>query len=103
MPRAGVLIIRNSAWGGYQDEDNLIAMNNVPVKTFDDMRHAAKGWKSGENVELTILRKGEKITMPVTLGGQSKEIKEKDVIVTITKRKNITDSQRAILAGILGQ
>jgi PDZ domain-containing secreted protein len=48
------LIIRNSASGGYQDEDNLIAMNGIPVKTFDDMRRAAKGWKPGDKVELTI-------------------------------------------------
>jgi RNA polymerase sigma factor (sigma-70 family) len=103
------LIIHRSQKYGYQDEDNLIAMNGVPVKTFDDMRKAAKGlpsnevkgWKPGNKVELTILRKGEKVTTSV-LGGTSEELRtERDVTVTITKRKDITDSQQAILLGIL--
>jgi len=96
------LVIRRSASGGYQDEDILVAMNGVHVKTFDDMRKAARGWRPDDEVELTILRKSKKMTMPVTLGGTSGEpMRERDVSVTMTKGKSITDSQRAILSGVL--
>jgi hypothetical protein len=96
------LLIRRSASGGYQDEDILVAMNGIPVKTVNDMRKAAKGWKPDDKVELTILRKDEKIALPVTLGGASGgPIRERDVLVTIAKRKGMTDSQRSILSGVL--
>ncbi|MBI1930366.1 PDZ domain-containing protein [Candidatus Poribacteria bacterium] len=105
------LIIRDSADRGYQDEDNLIAMNGVPVKTFEDMRRAAKDWKVEDPVELTLLRKGEKVTVTVTLGGTPEKYKthekhrttQREVSVTITQRMDITDSQQAILSGILGR
>jgi hypothetical protein len=46
--------------------------------------------------------KGEKTAMPVTVGGASEKPKtERDVSVTITRGENITDSQQAILLGIL--
>lgn len=95
------LVIRRSASGGYRDEDILVAMNGVSVKTFDDMRRAARGWKSDDEVELTILRKGKRIKIPVILGGTATSVGERDVSVTITKRKNTTESQRAILSGVL--
>ena len=39
------LIIHKSPKVGYQDEDNLIRINGTPVKTFNDIRDAAKDWK----------------------------------------------------------
>jgi len=95
------LVIRRSASEGYKDEDILVAMNGVTVKTFDEMRRAARGWKPDDEVELTILRKSKRITMPVILGGTATSVSERDVSVTITKGKGMTDLQGAILSGIL--
>ena len=99
---AGDLIIHKSPT--YQDGDNLVAINGTPVNTFNDIGKAAKGWKSGDVVELTLERKGEEIIVPVTLGGRSeKPPLETDFIdVTVTKRADSTDSQRAIWSGMLG-
>ena len=98
------LLIHRSPKIGYQDEDNLIGINGTPVKTFNDIRDAAKDWKGGDIIKLTLERKGEEITLPVTLGGPSEKppMEAKDIEVTITKRADSTDLQRSILAGILG-
>ncbi len=56
----------------YQDEDVLVAVNGVSVKTFDDWERLPENWKPGDEVELTILRMDKKITMPVTLIESSK-------------------------------
>ena len=98
------LIIHRSPKVGYQDEDNLIGINGTPVKTFNDIRDAAKEWKGGDIIKLTLERNGEEITLPVTLGGPSEKppMEAKDVDVTITKRADSTDFQRSVLAGILG-
>ena len=102
-PPGGGLFIDNSTQ--YQNDDQLIAINGTPVGTFDDIRKVARDWKSGDVVELTLEREGEEVTRPVTLGGDTskKPPLEADTIdVTITKRADSTDAQRAILAGILG-
>ena len=89
----------------YQDDDNLIRMNGTPVKFFDDIRKAAKDWKPGEVVELTLEREGKEIILPITLGGDaSKEppLEAGPIDVTITKRTDSTDFQRSIWSGVLG-
>ncbi len=98
------LIIHRSQSEGYQDEDNLIGINGILVKTFNDIRKVAKDWKIGDKVELTLERKGEKITLPIKLGGTSDKppMVFSGVNVTITKKENSTNAQRAILAAILG-
>ena len=98
----GDLIIHKSPT--YQDGDNLVAINGAPVDTFNDIGKAAKGWKSGDVIELTLERDGKEITFPVTLGGTSGQLPlEADIVaVTIMKRKDSTDAQRAIFSGILG-
>ena len=102
-PTGGGMFIHESEQ--YQDDDNLIGMNGTPVKFFDDIRKAAKDWKPGDLVELTLEREGREIILPVTLGGDaSKEppLEAGPIDVTITKRVGRTGLQRAILAGILG-
>lgn len=98
------LIIHRSPKGGYQDEDNLIGINDTPVKTFNDIRDAAKDWKGGDVIKLTLERNGEEITLPVTLGGPSEKppMEAENVDVTITKRADRTELQRAIWSGMLG-
>ena len=105
LTQTGVdLIIHRSQSGGYQNEDNLIGINSIPVKTFNDIRKVAKEWNIGDIVELTLERKGEKITLPIKLGGTSDKppMVFSGVNVTITKREDSTNAQRAILAAILG-
>lgn len=103
-PPGGGMFIDNSLQ--YQNGDQLIGINGTPVKTFDDIRKVAVDWESGDVVELTLRREGKEIVLPVTLGGDvSKNLQlEVDTVdVTITKRVDATESQRAVLAGILGE
>ena len=99
---AGDLIIDKSPM--YQDGDILVAINGTPVNAFNDVAKLAKNWKSGDIVELTLERNGEEIILPVTLGGTSEKTPLEAGIfdVNITRRTDSTDSQRTILAGILG-
>ena len=120
LPRLSYILrmLRMSAIGGppgggmfidsspqYQDNDQLVGIDGTLVKTFDDIRKAAKDWKSGDVVELTLEREGKEIILPVTLGGdasKSPPLEVDTIDVTITKRADSTDSQHAVLAGILG-
>ena len=98
----GALVIHKSP--EYSDEDILVAINGTPVNAFNDVAKLAKNWKSGDVVELTLERNGEEIILPVTLGGTSEKPPLETGIfdVNITRRTDSTDSQRTILAGILG-
>ena len=98
------LIIHRSPKVGYQDEDNLIAINGKSVKTFNDLRRLAKDWNAGDLVALTLQRNGEEIIMSITLGGTTEELpmEIENVNVILTKRADSTDSQRAIWTDILG-
>ena len=98
------LIIHRSPKAGYQDEDNLIRINGTPVKTFNDIRNAAKNWSGGDLIKLTLERDGEEITLPVTLGGPPDKVpmEAAGIDVNITKRADNTKLQRAIWSGMLG-
>ena len=103
-PKGGGMFIHQSPQ--YQDDDELIGINGIPVKTFDDIRKVAKDWKSGDVVKLTLKREGKEIILPVTLGGDPSEkppLETGPIDVTLTKRTDRTDSQRAIWSGILGK
>ena len=97
------MIIHRSPKVGYQDEDNLIAINDKSVKTFNDLRRLAKDWNAGDVVALTLQRKDEEIIMSITSGGTTEKppMEIENVNVTLTKRADSTDSQRAIWADIL--
>ena len=89
----------------YQDDDNLIGINGTPVKFFDDIRKVAKDWKPGDMVELTVERESENVTIPITLGGDPSEsppLEPGPIDVTITKKVDSTEPQRAIWSGMLG-
>ena len=99
---AGMFIHRSPQ---YQDDDELIGINGVPVKTFKDIREVAKDWRSGDVVALTLKRKGEGIILPVTLGGDASKrlpLEAGNIDVTIRKREDGTELERSILFGILG-
>lgn len=103
-PPGGGMFIHQSR--KFQHDDRLIGISGTSVKTRDDIRRAAKDWRSGDVVELTLEREGEEIVLPVTLEGDaSKEPPlESDVIdVTITKRTDSTESQRSIWSEILDE
>ena len=89
----------------YQDDDELIGINGVPVKTFKDIREVAKDWRSGDVVALTLKRKGEEIILPVTLRGDASKrppLEAGNIDVTIRKREDSTELERSVLSGILG-
>ena len=48
--------------------DIVTAVDGKTVKTMQDLSAAVKAQKPGDEVELTVLRKGEEITVAVTLG-----------------------------------
>ena len=103
-PPGGGMFIDSSPQ--YQDNDQLIGINGTPVSTFDDIRKAAKDWKSGDIVELTLEREGKEIILPVILGGDaSKEppLEADTIDVAIMKRAEQSDLQHAIWSGILGK
>ena len=103
-PTRGGMFIHGSPQ--YQDDDKLIGINGTPVKTFDDIRKAAKDWKPGDVVKLTLEREGEEIILPVTLGGDASKkppLEAGPIDVTITKSADNTESQRTIWSGILGK
>ena len=99
-PGGGMFIHRSRQ---FQDDDSLIGVSGTPVKTFDDIRKAARDWKFGDVVELTLEREGKEVILPVTLGGRFKEPPlASDIIdVAITRRRDRTDFQRSIWSGIL--
>ena len=102
-PPGGGMFIDNSLQ--YQNDDQLIGINGTPVKTFDDIRKVAVDWQSGDVVELTLVREGEEIILPVTLGGDASKkppLEANTIDVTLTKSADDTKSQRAIWSGILG-
>ena len=99
-PGGGMFIHRSRQ---FQDDDSLIGVSGIAVKTFGDIRKVARDWKFGDVVELTLEREGKEVILPVTLGGRFKEPPlESDIIdVTITRRRDRTDFQRSIWSGIL--
>ena len=101
-PTGGGMFIHHSPQ--YQDDDALIGINGTPVKFFDDIRKIAKDWKSGDVVELTLKREGKEIILPIALAGDTAKrppLETGIIDVTITKRTDNTDLQRAIWSGIL--
>ena len=97
------LIIRRSQEAGFRDEDKLIAVNGVPVKTFLDLQKMALSWKLGQDLELTVLRNTRKINVPITIGGRPTHHPptERNVRISIIHKKNPTDLERDILSGVL--
>ena len=101
-PTGGGMFIHRSPQ--YRDDDELIGINGTPVKFFEDIRKIAKDWKSGDVVELTLKREGKEIVLPVTLAGAASErppLEMGIIDITITKRADRTDLQRAIWSGIV--
>ena len=102
-PTGGGMFIHHSPQ--YQDDDELIGINDTPVKFFDDIRKVAKDWKSGETVALTLKRAGKEIILPITLSGDASKrppLEPGPIDVTITKSIDSTDVKNAIWSGILG-
>ena len=103
-PTGGGMFIHHSPQ--YQDDDELIAINDTPVKFFDDIRKVAKDWKSGEGVALTLKREGKEIILPITLSGDASKkppLELGPIDVTITKKADSTDLQRTIWSRMLGK
>ena len=103
-PTGGGMFIHRSPQ--YQDDDNLIGINGTPVKFFDDIRKVAKDWQPGDVVELTVEREGENVTLPITLAGDPSEsppLEPGPIDITITKKADSTELQRAIWSRMLGK
>jgi len=48
--------------------DRIIGVDNAPVKTADDLLSVIESKRPGDVVQLLIIREGQKMTVPVTLG-----------------------------------
>lgn len=51
--------------------DVIVAINGQPVTTAVEFHSVLEGKKPGEVVQLTVLREGKTVTIPVTLGGST--------------------------------
>ena len=76
-PYSGVLvndIVPNGpAQGVLQPEDVILSVNGQPTPRVRDLQNAIQYRKPGERVTLEILRKGERLTVEVTLGERPSE------------------------------
>ena len=70
-------------------EDVLVAMNGISVRSFDDMRKAARDWKSDDEVELTILRKDEEITIFKSTGMAIQDVATAKKVYELARDKGI--------------
>jgi S1-C subfamily serine protease len=59
-----------AAKGGLQQGDRIIAIDNQPIRSPDDLSAAVNDRKPGETVTLTVERGGSRRTLNVTLGTQ---------------------------------
>jgi len=97
-------LIRGSQAADLQDGDRLIAMAGIPVKTYDDVADAAKGWEPGDTVKLTLVRGKKEMTVDVSLSGKGDTVAmERDVEVSISRKKDMSDLEASILAAIIGE
>jgi membrane-associated protease RseP (regulator of RpoE activity) len=54
--------------GGMFPGDVLVALDRVPVRTFDVLLEQFRGRTAGESVDVTVQRGGEEVTLQVVLG-----------------------------------
>jgi predicted metalloprotease with PDZ domain len=98
------LIIHRSQDAGYQDEDRLIAIEGIPVRTFYDIQNAAQNWKPGGRINLTLWRGDKEVMLDLVLGGTGElPVTEPHVEVSILRKLDATQMERAILSGIFGR
>jgi predicted metalloprotease with PDZ domain len=95
--------IRRSQEAGFRDDDKLVAVDDTPVRRFDDLVEGLKNSEPGDSVALTVERNGEKLLINFVLGGHKGELAtQRSVEVTITEKSEISAEEQAILNGILG-
>jgi S1-C subfamily serine protease len=51
--------------------DVIVKVDGKPTKTVDDLYHILKNRKSGEVIEVIVLREEQEIVMPVALSSSS--------------------------------
>ena len=88
--------IKNESW-------RLISVNGTAIDSFADLREGAKTWKSGDILDVIIEEDGKTLPLSITLSGiVDNPPTSRNASVSITKTKETTKLQRAILASILG-
>ena len=88
--------IKNKSW-------RLISINGTEIDSFADLRESAKTWKSGDILDVII--EADEKTQPLSIilsGIVDNPPTSRNASVSITKTKETTKLQRAILASILG-
>lgn len=78
----GVRIVRRQARQGryileyetpdYDYADRIVAIDGKKVETYSDLIQFVETKKPGDTVEVTVIRQGRKLTVPVVLGEQKK-------------------------------
>jgi predicted metalloprotease with PDZ domain len=95
------LVIKRSQNAGYQDEDLLVAINEKPVSTFNDIQQLVKQLYPGSKIRLTIIRDNNKLLKDMTLGGELPIPTDRKVTVVIQKQNRLDSNQKLIFYGIL--
>lgn len=85
------MLIKRSQEAGFLDGDRLLAIDGEPMKEPGDLQRFAGKHKPGDEVSVTIMRNGESMTMPLTLGGEGEEVPvERKVQVRLKKSEKVT-------------
>jgi predicted metalloprotease with PDZ domain len=79
----------SSAWGraGLHSGDELISFNRAAIDSFPDFRRAFRAVQIGQTVPVSIVRRGQPLTVSVTVGGYDR------VRVRVTELPSATPAQ----------
>ena len=74
--RAGLrpLQVRRSRVGRFIDPDSadlIVAIDGKPIKTYEDLLNEVEAHNPGDQVDVTVIRQGSKVDVPVKLGRSS--------------------------------
>lgn len=65
--KAGLRPTRRSSNGDIILGDIIVGMNDVKIKTYEDLVLAIEKYKPGQTINLTIVRDGKSLSLPITL------------------------------------
>ncbi len=88
----------SAADSGLKEQDIIIKVNDNPISKFSELKGQLSSHRPGETVQVTVIRNGEEISLPVLLKNKfgKEELGATDYIDNVLgmELKNISDSQK---------